>query len=113
VGIVAADAVEHIRWRLWHGQLQRALDLIGDTLAALDAVATMVSPTSLAASKARRLLRALETYVVGQVADHRLCGSATRCGANRRHRRRVLCSGYFIVGWLRTSRCAGRRGERI
>jgi hypothetical protein len=23
-----ADAVEHIRWRLWHGQVERALDLI-------------------------------------------------------------------------------------
>jgi hypothetical protein len=30
-----ADAVEHVRWRLWHGQVQRALDLIGDTMAAL------------------------------------------------------------------------------
>ena len=26
-----ADAVEHVRWRLWHGQMRRALDLIGDT----------------------------------------------------------------------------------
>ena len=25
-----ADVVEHVRWRLWHGQVQRALDLIGD-----------------------------------------------------------------------------------
>jgi hypothetical protein len=30
-----ADAVERIRWRLWLGLVQRALDLIGDTLAAL------------------------------------------------------------------------------
>ena len=36
-----ADAVEHIRWRLWHGQVQRALDLIGDTVAALDAIAAV------------------------------------------------------------------------
>ena len=34
-----ADTIEHIRWRLWHGQVQRALDLIGDTLVILDAAA--------------------------------------------------------------------------
>ena len=38
-----ADAVEHVRWRLWHGQVQRALDLIGDTAEALDAVAAVAS----------------------------------------------------------------------
>ena len=40
-----ADAVEHVRWRLWHGQVQRALDLIGDTAEALDAVASPVRAT--------------------------------------------------------------------
>ena len=39
-----ADAVEHIRWRLWHGQTQRALDFTGDTLAALDCTAATASP---------------------------------------------------------------------
>jgi hypothetical protein len=67
-GVRLADAVEHIRWRLWHGQVQRALDLIGDTLAALDAIATIVPPTSPAASKVSGLLRGLEMYVVGQAA---------------------------------------------
>jgi hypothetical protein len=60
-GVRFADAVEHIRWRLWHGQVRRALDLIDDTLAALDAIATMVSPTSPAVSKVSALLRGLET----------------------------------------------------
>ena len=32
-GARLADAVERIRWRLWHGQVRRALDLIGETLA--------------------------------------------------------------------------------
>ena len=36
-----ADAVEHVRWRLWHGQVQRALDLIGETLPGLDRTAEM------------------------------------------------------------------------
>ena len=32
------DKVEqHIHWRLWHGQVQRALDLIGETRAEIDA----------------------------------------------------------------------------
>jgi hypothetical protein len=33
-GASFADAVEHIRWRLWHDQVERALDLIGDTVTA-------------------------------------------------------------------------------
>ena len=37
-----ADAVEHIRWRLWHGQVQRALDLIGETLTSLGSPARSV-----------------------------------------------------------------------
>jgi hypothetical protein len=63
-----ADAVEHVRWRLWHGQVQRALDLIGDTVAALDVIAAMASPASSTAGKVGTLLRGLETYVAGQAA---------------------------------------------
>jgi hypothetical protein len=64
-----ADAVEHIRWRLWHGQVQRALDLMDHTLAELDATATASSPTvAAAASKVAGVLRGLETYVAGQAA---------------------------------------------
>jgi hypothetical protein len=63
-----ADAVEHIRWRLWHGQVQRALDLIGDTLAALDTTAAVSSPATAVAAKVAGLLRGLETYVAGQAA---------------------------------------------
>ena len=61
-----ADAVEHVRWRLWHGQVQRALDLIGDTAAALDAVADLASSAGATAGKVLKLLRDLETYVAGQ-----------------------------------------------
>ena len=63
-----ADAVEHVRWRLWHGQVQRALDLIGDTVAALDAIASRASPAGSTACKVGTLLRGLETYVAGQAA---------------------------------------------
>jgi hypothetical protein len=57
------DAVEHIRWRLWHGQVQRALDLIRETLAWLEG---MADTTPTAEAKATALLRGLETYVCGQ-----------------------------------------------
>ena len=58
-----AVAVEHIRWRLWHGQVRRALDLIGETLAWLDA---MAEAAPVAAAKVAALLRGIETYVSGQ-----------------------------------------------
>src|SRR5208282_5149037 len=61
-----ADTIEHIRWRLWHGQVQRALDLIGDTLVILDAAAESVSPHATTAGKVAGVLRGLETYVSGQ-----------------------------------------------
>ena len=60
-GTRLADAVERIRWRLWHGQVRRALDLIGETLARLDGT---TAPT--VAAKLAALLRRLETYVSGQ-----------------------------------------------
>jgi hypothetical protein len=65
-GARLADTVEHIRWRLWHGQVKRALDLIGDTLVMLDATAETVSPVAATAGKVARVLRGLETYVAGQ-----------------------------------------------
>ena len=58
-----AEAGERIRWRLWHGQVRRALDLIGETLARLDAM-TEAAPA--AAAKVAPLLRGLETYVSGR-----------------------------------------------
>lgn len=61
-----ADAVSRIRWRLWHGQTERALVLIGDTLTDLDALVEAADNRQ--ARKVVTLLRALETYVVGQGA---------------------------------------------
>jgi hypothetical protein len=63
-GARLADAVERIRWRLWHGQVPRALDLIGQVLSELDAAAETASPT--AAGKLAVSLGGLETYVTGQ-----------------------------------------------
>jgi hypothetical protein len=66
-GARLVDVVEeHIRWRLWHGQVQRALDLIGETLGPLDAAANdTTSPVAAAAEKVAGQLRSLETYVAG------------------------------------------------
>jgi hypothetical protein len=38
-GADLVEIIDRIRWRLWHGQVARALDLIGDTLVTLDGVA--------------------------------------------------------------------------
>ena len=66
-GARLADIVDrHIRWRLWHGQVRRALDLIGDTPAPLDAIAGGSSPAAAQAAKLAGVLRSLETYVSGQ-----------------------------------------------
>jgi hypothetical protein len=62
-GARLADAVERIRWRLWHGQVRRALDLIGETLAWLEG---MAEAAPAAAAKVTALLRGLATYVSGQ-----------------------------------------------
>jgi hypothetical protein len=59
-----SETIERIRWRLWHGQVRRGLDLIGETMATLEA--TTASPATSAALKVARLLSELETYVCGQ-----------------------------------------------
>jgi hypothetical protein len=79
-GADLADIVEHIRWRLWHGQMRRALDLIGETLLPLNAMAEMNSTTARAACKVVQALVALETYVAGLsdlIIDY---AAARRCG---------------------------------
>jgi hypothetical protein len=65
-GAHLAETIERIRWRLWHGQVRRALDLIGETLIMLDATADDPAPIEAAARKVARLLCDLETYVSGQ-----------------------------------------------
>ena len=64
-GARLAEAVERIRWRLGHGQVRRALDLIGETLAWLDGMPT-AAPS--AAARMTAWLRGLETYVSGQAS---------------------------------------------
>ena len=65
-GARLADTIEHIHWRLRHGQVRRSLDLIGETLVMLEATAQTASPNATAAGKVVGVLRGLETYVSGQ-----------------------------------------------
>ena len=60
------EIIDRLRWRFWHGQVARALDLIGETLITLDGVANGEKLAAVAARKVARLLRDLETYVCGQ-----------------------------------------------
>ena len=65
-GAVLVETIDRIRWRLWHGQVRRGLDLIGETLVTLERLETDTSPGAKAARKVTRFLLDLETYVSGQ-----------------------------------------------
>jgi hypothetical protein len=78
-GAGLAKTIERIRWRLWHGQVKRALDLIGETVITVVAAADDKSPIAVAACKVTRLLGELATYVSGQsdiIIDY---ATARRC----------------------------------
>ncbi len=78
-GARLADIVDqHIRWRLWHGQVERALNLIGDTLGSLDAIRQTASSVAASAGKVADVLRG-QTYVAGHaklIIDY---ATARRC----------------------------------
>jgi hypothetical protein len=78
-GARLTETIERIRWRLWHGQVRRALDLIDETIAIVDAPADDMSPMTAAARKVTRLLGDLETYVSGQSAIIIDYATARRC----------------------------------
>ena len=65
-GASLSETIERIKWRLWHGQVRRGLDLIAETMATLEATAQAAPPAMSAALKVTRLLGELETYVCGQ-----------------------------------------------
>jgi hypothetical protein len=72
IGADVADRVEHIHWRLWHGQVRRVLDLIGQTLSRLNVPARMKSPTARVDSKMMHaLVRARNLCRRARRLDHR------------------------------------------
>ncbi len=103
-GADLADIVEHIRWRLWHGQVRRALGLVRrDVALSLNAMAEMNSLRQPERSfKVAQALGAPETYVAGLFQpDHRLPRQARRCERtvlDVTHRRRGAMA-FATVGW--------------
>jgi hypothetical protein len=65
-GACLTETIERIRWRLWHGQVKRALDLIAETVVLVDATTENMWATATVARRVARLLGDLETYVSGQ-----------------------------------------------
>jgi hypothetical protein len=65
-GARLTETIERIRWRLWHGQVKRALDLIAETVVVMNARTDDTAAVAAAARKVARLLDDLETYVSGQ-----------------------------------------------
>jgi hypothetical protein len=86
-----ADTIERIRWRLWHGQVRRSLDLIDETAAKLETMADDTASAA-AARKVARLLRDLETYVSGQSITRKPADVTNRY---RRRSPRARCSGCY------------------
>jgi hypothetical protein len=73
------ETIERIRWRLWHGQVSRAPDLIAETIVIVDLASDEKSPIAAAARKVAGLLGDLEAYVSGQsdiIIDY---ATARRC----------------------------------
>ena len=106
-GADLVEIIDRIRWRLWHGQVARTLDLIGGTLVTLDSVANCKELAAVAARKVARLLRDLETYICGQsdiIIDY----------ATARHRNGPMSTAVTesTVQWLLHRRMATGTPER-
>jgi hypothetical protein len=69
-GTSLAETIERIRWRLWHGQVRRGLELIGETMATLQAAAEIASPATAAARKVARLLGRTRNLCMRAVRYH-------------------------------------------
>ena len=65
-GDLLAKTIDRIRWRLWHGRPQGALDLIAELLEELETPKRQIQLTAVYIKKLTGVLRDLETYVSGQ-----------------------------------------------
>ena len=65
-GDLLAKKIDRIRWRLWHGRPQGALDLIAEILEELETPKRQIQLTAVYIKKLTGVLRELETYVSGQ-----------------------------------------------
>src|ERR1700753_791979 len=88
-GARLTETIERIRWRLWHRQVERALDLIAETVVTVGVAADDKSPIAAAARKVARLLGDLETYVSGQsdiIIDYATASPMRRTNFDGDHR---------------------------
>jgi len=106
-GAALADSIERIRWRLWHCQVERGLDLIGETLMMLDTMDEAASSAVTTAKKVARVLRDLETYVSGQ--SELIINYAT---ARRREEPISTAATESTVQWLLHRRMNARQQMR-
>jgi hypothetical protein len=111
-----SETIERIRWRLWHGQVRRGLDLIGETMATLEA--TTASPATSAALKVARLLSEFETYVSGQsdsIIDYAtarrreepISTAVTESTVQWLLHRRMNAQQQMLIGYVRVSKSDG------
>jgi hypothetical protein len=88
-GDLLSKKIERIRWRLWHGRVQGALDLIDEILEELKTPKRQIQLTAVYLKKLTGVLRDLETDVSGIHLDHQLCrrtafGRTNLDGTNRK-----------------------------
>ena len=79
-GDLLAKKIERIRWRLWHGRPQGALDLIDEILEELEMPKRQIQLTAAYLKKLTGVLRDLETYVSGQFTSIINYAAARRSG---------------------------------
>jgi hypothetical protein len=108
-GARLTEAIERIRWRLWHGQVRRALDLIAETIVTVDIAAD---------NKAARKWRAFWVISRLMFRDNRISSSTTPQLADaknqfRRRSPRARCNGRCIGEWMPSSKCGGLHGALI
>ena len=79
-GDLLAKKIDRIRWRLWHGRPQGALDLIDEILEELEMPNRQIQLTAAYLKKLSGVLRHLETYVSGQFSSIINYAAARRSG---------------------------------
>jgi hypothetical protein len=113
-GARLTETIERIRLRLWHGQVERSLNLMGATKTSLESTAETASTATSTTLKVTRLLSDLETYVRGQsdiIIDYGQPGVAK--SRSRRRPRKARYNGSCIIASPPNSNCVGRNGGHI
>jgi hypothetical protein len=98
-GTQLSDTVERIRWRLWRGQVGRGLELIGETMATLDAMAGATSPAAAVALKVGRLwVNSKHMYAASPISSSITQRPDDVTNQSRRQSPKARCNGCYIGG---------------